>query len=190
MNRLNIRLLVFSQSTVFFASSLIFPFYILFIKNIGVSFTQFGFAYGLFGLSSALVHPLISRLSPKIGNQLLLSIHSFGMAFVLLAFPHIQFVGQVYIIQVLLGILGALQKHGEKTLLAEFTTKETRDSKIGIYHFWTGVFSAGAIMISGFLADFFTIHLIFYISSLFYLISGLLIQKMKRTITPLLPEGE
>lgn len=49
-----------------FAGSLIFPFYILFIKNIGSSYTQFGLSYGLFGLSGALIHPLLGRLSARL----------------------------------------------------------------------------------------------------------------------------
>lgn len=57
MKHNHLKWLILSQSSVFFAGDLIFPFYILFIKNIGSSYTQFGLSYGLFGLSGALIHP-------------------------------------------------------------------------------------------------------------------------------------
>lgn len=66
MKQNHLKWLILSQSSVFFAGSLIFPFYILFIKNIGSSYTQFGLSYGLFGLSGALIHPLLGRLSARL----------------------------------------------------------------------------------------------------------------------------
>ncbi|WLD94309.1 MFS transporter [Alkalihalobacillus sp. AL-G] len=177
MDNKKLKVLILSQSSVFFASSLIFPFYILFIKNVGTSFSQFGLSYGIFGLSAALVHPLLGRLSKKVDQGLFLIIHSFGMAALLLLFPHITSILQVYGIQLLLGILGALQKHGEKVLIADFTDGTNRGAKIGRYHFWTSIFSAMAIIAGGFLADYFTIHIIFYMSSVIYFLSGGLVMK-------------
>jgi MFS family permease len=170
--------LIISQSNVFFASSLIFPFYILFIKNVGSSFTQFGLSYGIFGLSSAFVHPIIGRLSKRIDTRYFLIINSWGMAIVLLYFPHITSVYQVYVVQIILGVFGALQKHGEKLLIAVLTDGVDRGVKIGNYHFWTSIFSALAIIFSGYLADYFTIHIIFYISSFIYFVSGILLVKI------------
>ncbi|AGA21552.1 MFS transporter [Bacillus subtilis] len=161
---------------MFFASSLIFPFYILFVKNIGSSYTQFGFSYGLFGLSGALIYPLLGRLSERFDSRYFLLLNSWGMAVLLLYVPHIGSVVQVYIVQVLLGLFGAMQKHGEKVLIANFTDSGERGKKIGNYHFWTAVFSA-AIMLGGFLADFFTVQMIFYASSILYFLSGLMMMK-------------
>ena len=69
-------------------------------------------------------------------------LNSWGMAVLLLYVPHIGSVVQVYIVQVLLGLFGAMQKHGEKVLIANFTDSGERGKKIGNYHFWTAVFSA------------------------------------------------
>jgi MFS family permease len=175
-----LKIIVMSQSLTFFASSLIFPFYILFLKNVGSSFSAFGLSYGLFGLSSALVYPVLGRLSVHIDNRYFLIINSWGMSVILLTFPHITDLGQVFFIQVTLGIFGAFQKHGEKMVLAEDTAGTNRGKKMGSYHFWTALFSSIAIMSAGFFADFFTIDAIFYSSSTLYFISGfLLISKMK-----------
>jgi MFS family permease len=175
MNHHRLRLLVMSQSITFFASSLIFPFYILFLKNVGSTFSAFGLSYGLFGLSSAFVYLLLGRLPERIENRYLLLISCWGMALILLTFPHVSSIEQVFIIQVILGIFGALQKHGEKMLLATYTDPTNRGEKIGNYHFWTALFSSIAIISAGVLADFFTINAIFYISSILYFASGFLL---------------
>ena len=126
MGKNKLKWLTLSQSSVFFASSLIFPFYILFVKNIGSSYTQFGFSYGLFGLSGALIYPLLGRLSERFDSRYFLLLNSWGMAVLLLYVPHIGSVVQVYIVQVLLGLFGAMQKHGEKVLIANFTDSGER----------------------------------------------------------------
>jgi MFS family permease len=170
-----IKILIFTQSIVFFASSLIFPFYILFLKNVGSSFSLFGLSYGIFGLSSAVVYLLLGRFSSQIESYYLLVWNCFGMSVVLLSFPHITTIYQVFGIQLLLGMFGALQKHGEKMLLAYYTDETNRGVKIGSYHFWTTVFSSIAIICAGFLADYFTINFIFYFSSLLYFCSGIIL---------------
>jgi catechol 2,3-dioxygenase-like lactoylglutathione lyase family enzyme len=131
-------------------------------------------------LSSALVFPLIGKLSDYIENRYLLLLNCWGMALVLLTFPHITDIHQVCMIQVVLGILGAFQKHGEKMVLANYTDITNRGKKIGNYHFWTVLFSSIAIMSAGVFADFFTIDAIFYSSSILYFVGGfLLISKTK-----------
>ncbi|MGP4081223.1 MFS transporter [Pseudalkalibacillus sp. R45] len=179
MNKAKLKGLVISQSSVFFASSLIFPFYILFIKNVGSSFAQFGLSYGLFGLSSALLHPVIGKLSSRIDHRLFLLVNAWGMATVLLFFPHVSSIGQVYVIQLFLGMFGALQKHGEKIMIAELTDGSERGVKIGNYHFWTSIFSAFAIIAGGYLADYLTINIIFYMSSVLYFVSGLVVLNIR-----------
>ncbi len=42
------RRFVASQSIIMMAGSMVFPFYILLLRNVGNSFSQFGWAYGLF----------------------------------------------------------------------------------------------------------------------------------------------
>ncbi len=140
MNAKAMKWFVYSQSLLFFASSLIFPFYILFIKNVGSSYSQFGLAYGLFGLSGAFIHLLLGKLPETTDRRLFLIIHSFGMAFLLLLFPHITEVEQVYMIQLALGALGGFQKHGEKLLVTDLTTENKRMKEVGHYHFWTALF--------------------------------------------------
>jgi Major Facilitator Superfamily len=178
--------LIVSQSFAMVAASVSFPFYLLFIQNIGSSFSSFGFAYGLFTLSAAISHRFIGRLSDLIGGPSLLVIYSIGMSFLFLFIPSAGSIHEVYFIQVGLGVLGALQKTSEKVVVSEVTDHASRGKSIGVYHFWTSLFSSGAVMGTGFLLDYFTINVIFYACSIFFLTSGILIMtfwsRLKRTV--------
>ena len=167
------------RSTIGMASSMIFPFYILLIRNVGDSYAQFGWAYGLFALTAALCYPLIGKYADHIGDKTFLAVYSWGMAILLLFFPLASEVWHVYILQVLMGVLGAVQKNSEKTVLARYVTKEIAGSQIGRYHFWTSVAAAVAVIATGYLVDFLTIASIFYIASAIFAWSGLQLAKVK-----------
>lgn len=172
------RWIVISQSIAILGSSLVFPFYLIFIKEIGGGFLQYGISYGLFTMSSAIVHLFIGKISDKIGRKSFLLVNSWGMAMLLLIFPIITMVWQVYVIQIFLGIVGAMQKTSEKAMLADFTEGNNRGAVIGRYHFWTSIFAGAAVMLGGFIIDLFTLDIIFFISSLILFISGFFILKI------------
>ncbi|PLT27927.1 MFS transporter [Peribacillus deserti] len=174
------RWLISSQSLALMASSVTFPFYLLFIKNLGSSYSSFGFAYGIFILSSSVFHVPIGRASDHFGNKSLLIVYSWGMAAVFLFIPLVSTSSQVYMIQIVLGFLGALQKTAEKGMVADMSDGSQRGRAIGKYHFWTSIFSVSAVFASGIIIDFFTISALFYLASLFYAGSGLLILKVQK----------
>ncbi|MBB2478919.1 MFS transporter [Bacillus sp. APMAM] len=171
---------IYYQSIIVMASSMIFPFYVLLLKNVGDSYTQFGWAYGLFALTAALAYPTIGKFSDRLGEKVLFFIYSWGMAVLLLFFPLVTEVWQVYILQIIMGILGAVQKNTEKTALAKNVEKETACKEIGKYHVWTSVGAAIAIILTGYIVDFITIGSIFYLASLIYFISGFLLLKKEK----------
>ncbi|WP_456271462.1 MFS transporter [Bacillus sp. AK031] len=167
------RYFILSQSFAMMASSISFPFYLLFIKNIGSNYTSFGFAYGLFTLSSALFHRWIGTASDKIGSRNLLIGYAWGMAFIFLLIPEVDTLTGVYMLQVILGFLGAVQKTCEKTMAGEVFHGKGAGKKIGKYHFWTSLFASFAVFATGVLIDFFTISFIFYIGSILFAGSGI-----------------
>ena len=171
--------LTISQSIAILGAGLVFPFYILFIKDIGANFSEFGISYGLFTISAAFVHKLIGKGSDKFGRKPFLILNSWGMALLFILFPIVNKIWQVYTIQVVLGIFGAMQKTSEKALVADFIDGSKRGEKIGVYHGWLAVFSGIAVIIGGYVADLLTLEFIFYIGSVFLFISGLLALKIK-----------
>jgi len=174
----DLKWLTITQSIVLFGSGIVFPFYIIFIKQIGANFTQFGIAYALFALSSALVHKLIGNYSDKFGRKIFLVVNSWGVALLFLLFPISTNIYQVYALQAVLGIFGAMQKTSEKAMVADFTDGMERGKKIGSYHGWIAIFSAIAVVIGGYLIDMFTIEIIFYIGSIILFLSGIIMLKM------------
>ncbi len=166
------------QGMVGMASTMIFPFYILLLKNAGTSYAQFGWAYGLFALTAAISYPLIGKAGDQIGDKVLLSIYSWGMALMLLFFPLAAEIWHVYVLQIAMGILGAVQKNSEKAVLARHVGKMTAGKEIGIYHTWTSIAAAVAVIGTGYLVDFLTIASIFYIASIAFALSGVFVMKM------------
>lgn len=178
-NMKEIRWFTISQSIAILGAGLVFPFYILFIKEVGMNFTEFGIAYGIFTISSALVHKIIGKSCDKFGNKIFLIMNSFGMAALFLIFPIVTSIWQVYALQVILGILGAMQKTSEKTIVANFTEGNARGEKIGIYHGWLAIFSGVAVIVGGYIADLFTLEIIFYLGSVFLFVSGLVLLRVE-----------
>lgn len=132
---------VASQSIIMMAGSMVFPFYILLLRNVGDSFSQFGWAYGLFALTSALFYPLIGKISDKFGDKKLLIIYAWSMAVLMLLFPIATEVWHVYILQIIMGCLGAVQRNTEKTSLARNVESKEAGYEIGKiprmdFHWW------------------------------------------------------
>jgi hypothetical protein len=80
-------------------------------------------------------------------------------------------------LQILMGVLGAVQKTTEKTTLARKTAGMQTGRRIGNYHLWTSVWGAVAVMATGYLIDFLTIGSLFYIASFLYMISAVVLMK-------------
>ena len=177
---MNYRRFIIYQGTVGMAASMVFPFYILLLKNVGSTYSQFGWAYGLFALTAALSYPLIGKMADKAGDKILLIVYSWGMALILLVFPLAYEIWHVYILQVVMGLLGAVQKNSEKTVLARTVKKETAGNEIGRYHIWTSVGAAIAVIATGYLVDFLTIGSIFYLASVVFAWSGFYLMKLEK----------
>ena len=79
--------LTISQSIAILGSGLVFPFYILFIKDIGANFSEFGISYGLFTISAAFFHKIIGKGSDKFGRKPFLIFNCWGMAILFILFP-------------------------------------------------------------------------------------------------------
>lgn len=176
---LQMRWLLISQNLILFGSSMVFPYYVIFIKEVGANFTQFGFSYALFAISSALVHNLAGRLTDRFGKSLFLAMSGWGTAFALVFFPGVTEIYQVYILQVIMGVFAAFQKTAEKTLVADITDYTRRGKQIGRYHAWTTLFSGFAVILAGYVIDLFTLNTIFYIGSLLMFVSGFVALKIK-----------
>lgn len=175
---MNIRTLIRTQSIVTFAGGFIYPYYLLFLKNLGNSYSKYGLAFAVFTISSAAVSQLLSRYVDRYASKLMLG-SSLGLMATMLCFPWVMTYSLVIALQLVMGVCSAMQRMSEKALLADETEAGRRGGPIGDYHFWTTAASACAILAAGYVIDFLTINVLFYVSALLYGLSALLIWRSR-----------
>jgi MFS family permease len=163
----NIKWLIRSQSFVTLASGMIYPYYLLFLKNLGNSYSAYGLAFAVFIISSAAFSQWLAPRLDRLGIQVLL-ISSLGMMASMLLFPWVSSYIWVLFVQIVMGACNAMQRMSERLLLADHTEQGLRGPTIGNYHFWTSVASGFAVLLGGYLIDWLTINALFYTSALLY----------------------
>lgn len=173
------RWLLLSQGVALFGSGIVFPFYVLFAREVGANFAEFGIAYALFSLSAAATHALVGRWSDSFGRRPFLLLNSWGTAFLLILLPMVTSIGQLYALQVALGVFGAMHRTTEKALVADLTDGPERGRVIGRYHGWIAIASALAVVVGGYLIDLLTLSVIFYVASPILFVSGLMALRIK-----------
>ncbi|RTE02250.1 MFS transporter [Paenibacillus whitsoniae] len=168
---MDMKWLIRSQSIVTLAAGMIYLYYLLFLKNLGNSYSKYGLAFAVFTVSSAAVS---GWLAPKVDrySMHMLVASSFGMMAAMLLFPWVLSYTWVLILQLLMGVCNAMQKMSERVILADYTEQGARGPVIGSYHFWTSVASGFAVILGGYVIDWLTMNALFYLSALLYGVSG------------------
>jgi MFS family permease len=178
---LNLKWLIRSQSIVTLAAGMIFPYYLLFLKNLGNSYSKYGLAFAVFTISSAAASQWLAPRLDRRGLPVLVA-SSLGMMAAMVAFPWVYSYEWVLILQVVMGICSAMQKMSERLLLADYTEPGKRGIMIGSYHFWTSIASGFAVILGGYLIDWLTIHALFYMSALLYGVSAWVVWRTREGI--------
>jgi len=176
MNRFLITLL----SMIGFSSSLVFPYYVLFLRNIGDAYDVFSLLYGLFSLSLSVVVYFGGRFVDQVSPYLLMIFHSLFCCLLFFSLPFIDHIKIVYIGQVLFGGFTALFKIAEKKLFMNASSDFYRS-----YLFWTSFVTAICIIGVGTLFDSIDIQFMFHLAAWLYLISsiGLCFKLIRRKVS-------
>ena len=153
------RRFIASQSIIMMAGSMVFPFTFYCSGMLEIASRSLAGLWFICLNFSACI-PLVGKLSDRVGDQNY-NIYAWSMAILMLCFPIATEVWHVYILQILMGVLGAVQRNTEKTSLARKVVQENAGYEIGKYHVWTSIGGAVAIIATGYLVDFFTIGTIF-----------------------------
>ncbi|WP_127586622.1 MFS transporter [Paenibacillus koleovorans] len=173
---MNLRWLIRSQSLATLAAGMIYPYYLLFLKNLGNSYSKYGLAFAVFTVCSAAASQWLGARLDRSGQQLL-ALSNIGMMLAMLLFPWVYSYWVVLALQAGMGVCNAMQRMSEKVLLADETEAGARGEPIGTYHFWTSIASGFAVVAGGFLIDWLTIDVLFYGSALLYGGSAWLVHK-------------
>ena len=164
---MNMKLLIRSQTIVTLAAGMIYPYYLLFLKNLGNSYAKYGLAFAVFTITSAAVSQWIAPHLDRFGVRILM-VSSLGMMAAMLIFPWTNSYSVVLLLQLGMGACNAMQRMSERLLLADYTEHGARGKPIGNYHFWTSIASGFAVLLGGYLIDWLTINILFYFSALLY----------------------
>lgn len=176
---MSLKWLIRSQSIVTLAAGMIYPYYLLFLKNLGNSYTKYGLAFAVFTISSAAASQWLAPKLDRYGRQWLI-LSPLGMMTAMLAFPWVASYLLVLVLQLVMGVCSAMQKMSERLLLADYTVQGARGGPIGTYHFWTSVASGFAVLMGGYLIDWLTIDALFYLSAIMYGASAWFVYRHKQ----------
>ena len=171
----NYRIFLFSNSLMAFASGLFGPFYIIFLQNFGGSIQQFGFSIGLMALFQSVTSYFAGKYSDKIGRKIFLLLGGFLSAAIIFLYTLITSIMQLYILQVALGITGAMTGTMTAVFLADVTKKVSRGTDIGKYRAIVGIISALSIMGGGYVVGQLGYKAIFYFTAAVTAVSTLLL---------------
>jgi|GEM_PF-390929 len=178
---MDLKWLIRSQSIMTLAAGMIYPYYLLFLKNLGNSYSKYGLAFAVFTISSAAVSQWLGPLLDRHGLRMMFW-SALGMMAAMLAFPWTASYAMVLGLQLVMGVCNAMQRMSERLLLAEYTVPDERGRPLGNYHFWTSAASGFAVLLGGYLIDWLTINILFYISAVLYAVSAWVLWKRSRNV--------
>jgi len=181
INKKNFRIFTISNSLMALAFGLFGPFYLIFINNIGGSIENFGIAVGLVALAGALMSFFAGKFSDKIGRKPFLIIGGYSSALIVFLYTIINSIWQLYLLQILSGLIISIFETSESAYLADITENKKRGSEIGKYSAYIGFTEAFAIFIGGFLAGKFGFEIIFYVVSVIFVISTTIMFKLSKS---------
>lgn len=184
---MDVKWLIRSQSIVTLAAGMIYPYYLLFLKNLGNSYSKYGLAFAVFTISSAAFSQWLAPRLDRYAEQILIC-SSLGMMGAMLAFPWTSSYIWVLLLQLIMGCCSAMQKMSERLLLADNSEHGARGTIIGSYHFWTSVASGFAVIFGGYLIDWLTINALFYVSALLYGISAYAVWRISKRVPKIAAE--
>lgn len=166
-----------SNSILFFGLGLFTPFWIIFIKDFG-GIEQFGFAMGLMVLAQSATSYTVGRYSDRFGKKIFLIGAGFVMSGVIFAYTLISSVIALYVLQIINGVLVAIQQTIEKAILGDLTEKVSRGTDVGRYEAITSIMVGLAMMLGGLVVGDLGIKVIFYITSALVFLSSVLLLKI------------
>lgn len=157
------------RGSVLVIQTAIFPYYLLFLKNIGETYSSFSLLYALFALSSAACFYALTWIPHQFCIKKMYSLSLFGLGLSMITVPFAQTIFHVSLIQCLMGIFQAIYKLSEK----EMDKKEKLSwRKENIHQFILQLIIVASILGAGLLFDWFTIHVLFYLAGAWYIVNS------------------
>lgn len=171
----NYKLFLTSSSTLYFAIGLFYPFWIVFVQDFGGSIENFGFSVGLMVLASSITSYFSGKYSDRCGRKVFLIVSSFAMSGVVFSYTLITSLLHLYILQILYGVVVAIQTTMKTALLGDLTFKHSRGLDVGRYDALVGLAAAITMMGGGFVIKYVGIETIFQVTALLIFLSAVMV---------------
>lgn len=165
---------IWTRGSVLIIQTAVFPYYLLFLKNIGETYSTFSLLYAVFALSSAASFFSLSLLKQKPSLEILSKISLFGLGITMFVVPLAENVFQICLVQGFMGIFQAFYKMSEKEW---DKVEQVSWKKENIHQFIFQIIIVVTIISTGWILDWFSIHSLFYIASFWYIINAIFIKK-------------
>jgi len=182
MKLTNLAIYTVTSSIWGFAMGILGPFYVIFVQKIGGSIENLGFAFGIMVMTQSITSYFFGKYSDKLGRKPFLIATGFLNSAILFAFTFIQTVTQLYAIQIIWGITDAMDLTISTAFLGDITKKTKRGSQIGKYNSIIGIVTGFAMIVSGIMVGMLGFQSIFYVGSMFYLVSACLLFWIKEKV--------
>lgn len=153
------------QGGVAVIQTAIFPYYLLFLKNIGQSYGAFALLYATFAFSSGISFLCLNLLPVKPSVRILASTAFAGLGCCMAVIPLAATLFHVGLIQGFMGIFQAIYKISEKEWIKQEKLEWKSDN---LHHFILQMIIVGTILATGWLLDWFSIHMLFELAAIWY----------------------
>ena len=141
------------------------PFYAIYVAKVSGGLEKLGFAFSIMILVQAAASYFVGHYSDKLGRKPFLLIAAYMDALILWSYTVVDQTYQIYILQALLGITNAVSLTIRGSLLADLTNMENRGSEIGRFNALVSIFTAGGFTLGGYMAEYYGLKSIFYLSA-------------------------
>jgi DHA1 family multidrug resistance protein-like MFS transporter len=178
----NLNIYTISSAIDQFAGGLIGPFYVVYIQKIGGSIENLGIAFAILMIFQSLFSYWGGKYSDKLGRKPLLIFVGYLSSVLTFAYTLIQSVTQLYVLQAIFGISGAIYIAVSTAFLGDITQRSRRGHQIGKFKAIIGIFAAISLAIGGFIIGRFGFKIIFYAVALFGIASTTLLFWIKETV--------
>ena len=137
----------------------VMPFLVIYLKRIGYSTAQAGFALGAYGLGHVVASSLGGHLADRIGRRNTIVVSMFGSAAAMMALSQARSYGWILLLTGTTAALGELYRPAGHALLADLMGPERRVLAFALYRFAVNLGVAAGPATAGFLAE----HSFFYV---------------------------
>jgi MFS family permease len=175
----NLMIFTLASSIMSFASGLLGPFYVVYLQKIGGSIENVGAAFGLMIVTQSVVSLFVGKYSDALGRKPFLIFSTYLTSVIVFAYTLISTLVELYLLQILLGIVDATHATVSTAFLGDITKRSKRGLQVGKYNAIVGIFAGFSMMLSGMLIPEFGFQIIFYAVSLFYLFAASLLFLIK-----------